>query len=36
MTVLLFSYFNGYEIQGYLTIDRTVCIFPLENILLES
>ena len=24
MVVVLFSYFNGFEIQGYLTIDRIV------------
>ena len=28
MIVLLFSCFNGFEIQGYLTIDRIVWIFP--------
>ena len=36
MIVLLFSYFNGFEIQGYLTIDRIVWIFPPEIFYLKA
>ena len=31
MIFLLFSHFNDSEIQDYLTIDKTVWLFPLKN-----